>query len=155
MKARTSLQIRTGVALVAATGLVTGIVATSGGTAIAGHTVTVLSADLKGKNEAPVKGDPNGRGMARVFGVDNEPNTLCYVVEVSKIEPATAAHIHEAPEGVAGPVVVPLAAPTDGDSAGCAETPLAQEILADPTAYYVNVHNTTYPSGAIRGQLAD
>lgn len=147
--------MRTAVALVAATGLATGIALTGGGTAIAGHTVTVLSADLAGKNEVPVKGDPNGRGMARVFGVDNEPNRLCYVVEVSKIEPATAAHIHEAPEGVAGPVVVGLAAPSDGDSAGCVDTPLAQQILANPSAFCVNVHNAPYPGGAVRGQLSN
>jgi len=155
MRTRPTRNTRAALALVAATGLATGIVIGTGGTAIAGHEVTVLSADLAGKNEVPTKGDPNGRGMARVFGVDNEPTTLCYVLEVSKIEPATAAHIHEAPEGVAGPVVVTLARPTDGDSAGCVETPLAQEILADPSAYYVNVHNATYPGGAIRGQLAD
>ncbi len=28
------------------------------------------------------------------------------------------------------------------------------EILANPSAYYVNVHNAEFPSGAIRGQLA-
>ena len=35
-------------------------------------------------------------------------------------------------------------------------TPMrAADIIANPTDYYVNVHNATYPLGAIRGQLGD
>ena len=155
MHMRDISKARFAIALAAAGGLAVGSLAFSGGTAFAGHEVTVLSTTLDGNDEVPTKGDPNGRGEARVFGIDNEANTLCYVIEVEKIEPTTAAHIHEAPEGVAGDVVVTLARPTDGDSAGCVATPLAAEILANPGDYYVNVHNEEYPGGAVRGQLSD
>lgn len=123
------------------------------GTASAGHEVTVLRTPLDGKSEVPTKGDPNGRGSAVVFGVDGNPDMLCYALFVSKIQPATAAHIHEARPGKAGPVVVELARPTDGDSAGCVTTDQAQEILENPRDYYVNVHNDKFPGGALRGQL--
>jgi hypothetical protein len=75
---------------------------------------------------------------------------------VEDIEPATAAHIHRAPEGVAGPVVVGLAAPTDGDSSGCLDVDrdLLQEIIQDPEEFYINVHNAPYPPGAVRGQFS-
>jgi hypothetical protein len=76
---------------------------------------------------------------------------------VTGIVPATAAHIHLAPEGVAGPVVVPLTPPTSGVSSGCVSG-LAREgvkaILKDPAVYYVNVHNADHPAGALRGQLS-
>lgn len=140
--------------------------------ASAGHTNTVLEASLSGRAEvgtsSAIAGDPNGRGQLHVFGVDGDPTTLCYVLTVSKIGPATAAHLHQGAAGQNGPVVVNLARPTDGDAADCltegeilpsgapafptGET--VAEILADPSAYYGNVHNEEYPGGAIRGQLS-
>ena len=142
--------------------------------AIAGHTNTVLTTTLDGREEVAtgasnrgIVGDPNGRGEVYVFGVDGDPTTLCYVLLVSKIEPATAAHIHEAERGANGPVVVNLAAPADGNAADCLTEGeilpngnpafptgvTVAEILEFPEDYYVNVHNGRYPGGAIRGQL--
>ncbi len=137
--------------------------------ASAGHTNSVLEAEPRGRNEVAADatsrrnvGDPNGRGEAYVFGVDGDPTTLCYVLTVEKIAPATAAHIHEGAPGTNGPVVANLGAPADGNAADCltegeagkfptGETVAA--ILANPGDYYVNVHNAEYPGGAIRGQL--
>jgi len=136
------------------------------GMAVAGHTNTLLEADLKGRAEvgttSRLAGDPNGRGEAYVFGVDGDPTTLCYVLTVDKIGTAMAAHIHEGAAGANGPVVVNLAAPADGNAADCLTEgeegkfvgdQTVAEILANPGNYYVNVHNVEYPGGAIRGQL--
>jgi len=137
---------------------------------------------LNGRNEVPVDptvsgnvGDRNGTGQAYVFGIDGDPTTLCYVLTVEKIAPATGAHIHEGKRGENGPIVANLAAPADGNAADCLTegelnttapfapkfptdtqgVPLSSvaEILANPRDYYVNVHNAEFPSGAIRGQL--
>ena len=136
----------------------------------AGHANTVLEASLSGRDEVAsgatdrrIVGDPNGRGEAYVFGIDGDPATLCYVLTVSGIDTATAAHIHEGAPGTNGPVVASLGAPADGNAADCltegepgkfptGETVAA--ILANPGDYYVNVHNAEYPGGAIRGQLS-
>ena len=145
-----------------------GLLATIG-VASAGHTNLLLTADLDGRNEVAtgasnkgMVGDPNGTGDAYVFGIDGDSTTLCYVLLVDNIAPATAAHIHEGPAGTNGPVVVNLAAPADGNAADCLTEGEAgkfvgdqtvAEILANPSNYYINVHNAEYPGGAIRGQL--
>ena len=114
-----------------------------------------LTTTLTGAQEVPVKGDPDGIGSATVT-VNPGQGVLCYELSVSGIDPATAAHIHEAPFGKAGDVVVTLEAPSDGTSSGCKDVgrELAKEILKNPADYYINVHNAPYPGGALRGQLS-
>lgn len=109
---------------------------------------------LTGAAEAPGPGDPDGSGTAHLR-VNPGLGQVCYELTVASIAPATAAHVHRAPAGVPGPVVVPLAAPTSGTSSGCASVTreLALEIIHDPDGFYVNVHNAEFPAGAVRGQL--
>jgi len=114
-----------------------------------------FSTTLTGAAEVPGPGDTDGSGTATVT-VNAGQKRVCYELEVANIAPATMAHIHIAPAGTAGPIVVHLQAPTDGDSSGCVtvSADLAKAILKVPTTYYVNVHNADFPAGAIRGQLA-
>jgi hypothetical protein len=114
-----------------------------------------LHATLSGAAEIPGPGDPDGSGTVTVI-VNPGQGRVCYTLEVSNIATATAAHIHDAPVGVAGPVDVTLSPPSDGDSSGCVDVGREQalEILKEPDTYYVNVHNANFPSGAIRGQLS-
>lgn len=110
---------------------------------------------LSGAAEAPAPGDPDGSGWAAVTLVAAE-NQVCYSVFVTGIAEPTAAHIHVAPAGEPGPVVVPLNTPgPDGYAYGCADvTPeVLNAIAGNPAGYYVNVHNADYPDGAVRGQL--
>ena len=113
-----------------------------------------LATTLTGEAEVPVPGDPDGTGTARLI-LNPGQEQICYELVVSGIAPATAAHIHEAPAGSAGDVVVGLAAPTDGSSSGCVHLDRAEilDILRSPEDYYVNVHNAEFPGGALRGQL--
>jgi hypothetical protein len=111
---------------------------------------------LSGAEENP-SADPDGTGFAKIT-LNVGQGTVCWQLTVSNIAPATAAHIHAAPAGVNGPVVVPLSPPTSGTSGGCRENvdpALIQAIIDHPELYYVNVHNAEFPGGAIRGQLSN
>lgn len=121
----------------------------------ADHGGRPLTATLTGAAEVP-SGDPDGSGTALIT-LNPGQQEVCFELSVSDIAPATAAHIHVAPAGTAGPVVVPLAAPTDGTSKGCiqdVDRDLIRAIVHDPDQYYVNVHNAEFPPGAVRGQLS-
>src|SRR5215217_3214520 len=112
---------------------------------------------LTGAAERPTTGDPDGIGTATIT-LFPSTSMICWEIQVSGITlPALAAHIHEAPLGVPGPVVVPLSAPDEtGFASGCASVDREEivDILQDPEEYYVNVHNVDYPNGALRGQLS-
>jgi hypothetical protein len=109
---------------------------------------------MTGAAEVPGPGDPDGSGIA-TFRINPGQGRICYTLTVQDIEPAAAAHIHRVPPDP-GPIVVHLAAPTDGSSEGCAtvDRALAQEIIQNPESFYVNVHNTPYPRGAVRGNFS-
>ena len=115
-----------------------------------------LSATLTGAAEVPGPGDLNGSGTAEIY-INQGQGTLTYVINVGNIDPATAAHIHEAPAGKSGGVVVGLTPPINGVSSGVVSISkeLAKEIRKNPAMYYVNVHNAAFPNGAVRGQLSN
>jgi hypothetical protein len=115
-----------------------------------------LTTILTGAAEVPGPGDPDGTGTA-ALRLRKGQGEICFMLVVSNITlPASAAHIHKAPAGVAGPVEVPLTAPdADGAVEGCVSAPraLVKDILKHSSEYYVNVHTSDYPAGAVRGQL--
>ncbi len=117
---------------------------------------TPLSAYLVGANEAPVMGDPDGEGWAEL-SLNQGQGTITFMRHVEGgIVPATASHIHRSVAGVPGPVVVALVPSTSGMSTGVAiaSKELIKEIRENPENFYVNVHNSVYPAGALRGQLS-
>jgi hypothetical protein len=114
-----------------------------------------FTVDLTGEAEVnaagvPNQGDLDGTGTA-TLRVNPGHGEVCWTIQVSMVDPITAAHIHLAPSTAPGPVVVPLNPYTGGCTAVDREVALA--IITDPGSYYVNVHNAAFPAGALRGQL--
>jgi len=115
-----------------------------------------LSTTLTGAAEVPGPGDPDGAGTATIR-LRVGQGQVCHSITASNIVlPATGAHIHLGAAGVAGPIVVTLITPdADGSVEGCVSAPraLVKQILKNSAGYYVNVHTSDFPAGAIRGQL--
>ena len=122
----------------------------------------VLHAKLAAKNETT--GSTSTAKGHTLIKVRND-GTIEFKTHINNKNHETfvAGHIHQAPVGVAGPIVVPLfVAPTPPTSvrhikqSGVA-TPNAgttgAALCQSPSAYYVNHHTTAFPGGAIRGQL--
>jgi len=107
------------------------------------------------------EGVESGTAGTAVIQVDAETGEITYRVVVTNlpgtIAGASGAHIHAGRAGDTGGVVqgLDLTGLESGLVAqGTATNPtLAAAILADPSNYYVNVHTTTCPGGAVRGQL--
>ena len=118
----------------------------------AGRPMTI---EITGAAEAPGPGDPDGTGTAS-FTFNPGTRQVCYDYSVMDVAPLTAAHIHLAPAGQPGPVVIPLPPSSATGGSGCVtvDRGLIVSILRDPGAYYFNVHNADFQAGALRGQLS-
>ena len=118
-----------------------------------------LGAVLTGSQEVPPNTNP-GFGNATVAFDETHQNVTVTITVANLGAPINNFHIHEAPAGVNGPVVVNLIGLggtfVNGTMTGTfAVAPdVAQRMLTTPSNFYVNVHTTTLPGGAVRGQLS-
>ncbi len=147
---------RRAVALIAGLAMVIGLILANAAVAQG----RPLSTTLTGAAEAPGPGDPDASGFASIT-LNQGQHEVCFDLNWENIDgTVTASHIHVAPPGTPGPVVVPLfvdqSFPGTGTASGCVagvDEELIKAIRQDPAAYYVNIHSTVFPAGAIRGQL--
>jgi hypothetical protein len=125
----------------------------------------LLPATLSGDQEVdPVETDASGRGQV-VLSADRQ--SLRFALSVFDLDPAeiTMAHIHVAPRGVNGPIVLFLSAGSFGSPligtlseanfipAGGVDTfaEFVDELLAGNA--YMNVHTMEHMGGEVRGQI--
>jgi hypothetical protein len=109
---------------------------------------------LTGRAETP-PGAPTGAGDA-VIALHDKAHQVCWrFSHLHGFSGATFSHIHKAPAGKSGPIVVPLSTGRKLHHRGCVHTGAAvlAGIAKDPHAYYVNIHSKAYPGGAVRAQL--
>jgi hypothetical protein len=142
-------------ALVATTAAYAGTPTTPGANGTGGK---ALVAKLAGASEVPAANAAD-RGSA-VIRLNAKTLKVCWSFSSLKLtakpglgKTPLAAHIHVGAAGATGAVVVPLGASYARSGCTASTKPVIDAILANPKGYYVNVHNASYPDGAVRGQL--
>ncbi|MEO8345257.1 MAG: CHRD domain-containing protein [Betaproteobacteria bacterium] len=120
------------------------------------YSATAFGADIKvalsGANEVPpVTTAAKGSGTITV-GMDGAVSGGVTTTGIA----ATAAHIHEAPAGKNGGVIVPMTKSGDNGWTIGVGAKLTEAQMASLKAgnLYVNVHSAAHPGGELRGQLA-
>ena len=139
-------------------------------------TPIVFSALLSAANEVPAiaNAEASARGAAQVrFQVNRDSagavtgGTATMYFQLTGLPAGTiirGAHIHSAVAGVNGPIVVDTGITATNTRSVSSEATeftftvdvapaLLNLILANPAAYYFNVHTQTNPGGVARGQL--
>ena len=113
-----------------------------------------FSADLAGATGTEAAGDADGRGRAVVHTRQGR-DEVCMALAASGIGPVTSAHLHVGTVGGNGRVVATFPELVAGSPARCVA--VADEVIKtirkDPAQFYVDVHTSEFPNGAIRGQL--
>ena len=109
-------------------------------------------ATLSSANEVPVNAS-KATGSSTVWVAENR--LVTGKVSISGMMP-TAAHIHEAPAGANGPVIVTLTKMSDTMFTVPEGTMLTPAQYANYMAgkLYINVHSAAHPGGEIRVQLS-
>jgi hypothetical protein len=119
-----------------------------------GNANPTVQAHLTGAAEVG-GGDPHGSGDVLIT-LSPGGDRLCFSITVAGITAATGANLCKGAAGANGPIVATLTAPSNGSTIDCVgiDGKLLKDIQQHPEQYYVNVINTDYPDGAVRGQLS-
>ena len=138
-------------------------------------TKPTFTATLSPSNEVPpiTNAESSGSGNVTItmdVTKDSSGNvtaaSITFVANLSGFPAGTTVtlgHIHKAPSGVAGAVVISANVTTTSLSNGAGSLALTntspdvavvQDILNNPSQYYFNLHSTLNPGGFCRGQLS-
>jgi hypothetical protein len=146
------------------------------GTPTSATQVVVLQARLTPLEENPVVTTARIQGVGTVvIRIDRPttgPKTATFLITIDAQSQDTGAirlaHIHRGAAGVNGPVVIDFGLTTTNLNQGgnthiesqfvvsdAATLATVDQVLANPSGFYFNVHTAANPGGAIRGQLVE
>ncbi len=102
-----------------------------------------------------IKTSANAKGTTTI---NTKSDEVCYSITTSGLKNIAMAHIHNGAKGANAGVVVTLNIKDFNPMTWRASyvkisASLAKAIVAHPASYYLNVHTTAFPAGAVRAQL--
>jgi hypothetical protein len=100
-------------------------------------------------------GDLDATGQVRL-SIKPAKRLVCYDFKLDGLATPMMAYIQKGPALTNGPPIVALFTGTGSDLDGCApaNTRQLEDMISNPSSYYVSVATTEFPDGALRGQLA-
>src|SRR5262249_23711734 len=121
---------------------------------------SIFIAHLNGAQETPPNVSP-GSGVGTVTLNDAMTQITVTLDWQDLLAGATAAQIHQAPPGRAGPIVFPLAMGTGAGTIDGSIDPTSQTFAITPAQVadlkvgldYIDIQTSVFPAGEIRGQL--
>ena len=113
--------------------------------------------NMTGDQEVPGPGDPDGIATGSIT-LDDVTGEISWSFTYANIAAPTAMHIHTGGAGASGGVFIGLGVSTSGGAGTLIDSLITSTtnidtLLANPTGFYVNVHNGDFGAGAVRGQL--
>lgn len=114
-------------------------------------------AKMNGNRVVPGPGDPNGKGRAELT-LKQRQRQICFSVSYNNVNKPVTAEIRRGTSGHTGPVKAVLFTNSSADPAtGCSQETAHQvrRIRQHPRKFYLQLENSQFPKGAIRGQLRD
>jgi MYXO-CTERM domain-containing protein len=137
--------------------------------------VRTFDIDANGAKEVnmagvPNQGDPDGTAVGTI-SLDNgtgsgTTGSATFNITLANLDPGTVNptghHIHQAPATTTGPIVIDFGDPDtirNGNTLSGTITGLPAatitNVFNNPTGFYYNFHNATFPAGAVRDQLPE
>jgi hypothetical protein len=125
----------------------------------------VFNTELRAENEPNPISTSESKGHAQVKVLADGTMEFTLIINNKSDETFHRAHIHKAPAGSNGPIhwdfleasnpVANISGQPSTLRGTARARPVANldDLLQHPDQYYVNVHSTAFPGGAIRGQL--
>ena len=125
----------------------------------------VFNVTMRAENEPNGASTSESKGAAQVKVFADGTIEFLFTINNKSADTFTRAHIHTAAAGSNGPIHWdfleagnPVASISDQPSQlrGVARPRAAAvvaDLLANPSGYYVNVHSSAFPGGAVRGQV--
>ena len=126
---------------------------------------TVFNVQMQADQEPNGASTSESKGHAQIKIYADGSMEFTFTVNNKSDETFTRAHIHKAAAGSNGPIhwdfleagnPVPNVTGQPAQLRGVARARAAAvlaDLLANPSNYYVNVHSTAFPGGAVRGQI--
>jgi len=112
-----------------------------------------LSADLRGATGVETAGDADGHGTA-ILELNRGRDEACLTLVASGIAPITSVHLHGPTSGGSGPALAAFTDVTVRRSCITVSDRVIKMIRKEPGNYYIDVHTTEFPNGALRGELS-